>query len=51
MDVGAGEEIYGDLYDDEGEKDVLLKSKHAAVSCMLSRCHFLVHFSSVTEVM
>jgi len=36
MDVGVGEEIYGDLYDDEGEKDVLLKSKHAAVSCSQS---------------
>jgi len=32
IEVGTGEEIYGDLYDDEGEKDVLLKAKHAAVT-------------------
>ena len=32
VEVGTGEEIYGDLYDDDGEKDLLLKAKYAAVS-------------------
>ena len=32
VEIGTGEEIYGDLYDDAGEKDKLLRAKYIAVS-------------------